>query len=138
MKNFFKEFKVFAMRGNMMDLAVGMMIGSAFTAIVSSLVDDMLSPLIGIFVKADFSELAVSIGGVDLRYGAFIMAILNFLIVAVVLFCIVKALNGGMKAVKKEEEKPEAAPTTKVCPYCQSEVAIAATRCPHCTSMLEE
>ncbi len=121
-----------------MDLAVGMMIGSAFTAIVSSLVDDMLSPLIGIFVKADFSELAVSIGGVDLRYGAFIMAILNFLIVAVVLFCIVKALNGGMKAVKKEEEKPEAAPTTKVCPYCQSEVAIAATRCPHCTSMLEE
>ena len=136
MKSFMKEFKEFAMRGNVMDMAVGIIIGAAFTAIVTSLVDDIISPIIGLFVKVDFNGLVATVGGVDIRYGAFIMAVINFLIVAFVIFSIIKALNKAAEIGKKEEE--EAAPTTKVCPYCKSEIAIEATRCPNCTSQLEE
>ena len=136
MKSFIKEFKEFAMQGNVMDMAVGIVIGAAFTAIVTSLVDDIISPIIGLFVKVDFTDLVGTVLGVDIRYGAFIMAVINFLIVAFVLFLIIKAFNKANSIGKKPEE--EEAPTTKVCPFCKSEIAIDATRCPNCTSQLEE
>lgn len=135
MRNFLKEFKEFAMRGNVMELAVGIIIGAAFTAIVTSLVDDILSPIIGLLVRVNFSDLALNAGGVTLKYGSFIMAVINFIIVAFVLFVIIKAIN---KAASLGRKKEEAAPTTKVCPFCKSEINIEATRCPHCTSHLEE
>ena len=102
-----KEFKKFIMRGNMIDLAVGMIIGAAFTAIVSALVDNILSPLIGLLIKVDFNDAAVNVAGVDIMYGAFIMAIINFILVALVLFFIIKAMN---KFKKKEEEAPAEEP----------------------------
>jgi large conductance mechanosensitive channel len=129
-----KEFKEFAMKGNVMDLAVGMIIGAAFTAIISALVDNILSPLIGLLIKVDFNDAAVNVAGVDIMYGAFIMAIINFIIVAFVLFAMIKAMN----KLRKEPEAVEEDPTTKVCPFCKSEIPIEATRCPHCTSQLEE
>lgn len=132
MKNFMKEFKEFAMKGNVMDLAVGMIIGAAFTAIISALVDNILSPLIGLLIKVDFNDAAVNVAGVDIMYGAFIMAIINFIIVAFVLFAMIKAMN----KLRKEPEAVEEEPTTKVCPFCKSEIPIEATRCPHCTSEL--
>lgn len=139
MKKFFGEFKEFISKGNVMDMAVGIIVGGAFTAIVTALTDNILNPLIGSIFKMDFSNLSVVINGAELKYGAFIMAIINFIIVAFVLFCIVKAMNGMRAAaekLKKEEPKEEAAPTTKICPFCQSEISIKATRCPHCTSEL--
>ena len=134
MKSFIKEFKEFAMQGNVMDMAVGIVIGAAFTAIVTSLVDDLINPIIGLFCRVNFADLQATFfdGAVTLRYGAFIMAIINFLIVALVLFCIIKAMNKANNLRKTEEE--EEAPTTKVCPFCKSEIDIEATRCPHCTS----
>ena len=132
MRGFIREFKEFAMTGSVMDLAVGMIIGSALTAIVTSLVDDILNPIIGLFVGNNFSDLAVEIGGATLAYGKFIMAIINFVIVAFVIFCIVKAMN----KVRKDKEGEE--PVTKICPYCQSEIDIKATRCPNCTSELKQ
>ena len=135
MKKFFEEFKAFAIKGNAMDLAVGMMVGAAFTAIVTSLVNHIISPLIGLLVKVDFSDLVWTIDGVDVQYGAFIMAVLNFVIVAFVLFIVVKALN-QLKSIGKKEDAPPA-PTTKLCPYCRSEIAIDAVRCPNCTSTLD-
>ena len=137
MKGFMKEFKEFAMKGNVMDLAVGMIIGAAFTAIVTSLVNDIISPLIGLLIKVDFNEAAIMVGEVPIAYGHFIMAIVNFFIVAFVIFCLVKAMNKMTAAVKKEEEEEEAA-TTKICPFCKSEIPIDATRCAHCTSELPE
>ncbi len=137
MKKFFKEFKDFAMRGNVMDLAVGVIIGGAFKGIVDSLVSDVISPLIGLIAKKDFSTLTVNVLGVDLRYGAFITAIINFIIMAFVIFLLVKGLNALSRIGKKQEEAVEAV-TTKKCPFCCSEVAIEATRCPHCTSSLTE
>ncbi len=130
-KSFMKEFKEFVMRGNVMDMAVGIIIGAAFTAIVTSLVDDILSPIIGLLVKVDFSNLVANAMGVEIKYGAFIMAVINFLIVAFVVFLMVKGINKA-----KGEPKEEAAPTTKTCPYCKSEIALDATRCPNCTSEL--
>ena len=135
MKKFLNEFKTFAMKGNVIDMAVGIIIGAAFTAIVTSLVDDILSPLIGLLVKVDFNDLSVNIAGVDLRYGAFIMAVINFLIVAFALFVLVKTLNTAGTLGRSKE--PEAEPETKECPYCRSEISVKATRCPHCTSQLE-
>ena len=134
MGSFMKEFKEFAMKGNVMDLAVGMIIGAAFTAIISALVDNILSPLIGLLIKVDFNDAAVNVAGVDIMYGAFIMAIINFIIVAFVLFAMIKAMN----KLRKEPEAVEEEPTTKVCPFCKSEIPIEATRCPHCTSILDE
>lgn len=135
MKKVIEEFKKFALRGNVIDLAVGVVIGAAFTAIVTSLVNDIISPLIGLLVKVDFSELALVIGDVSIKYGAFIMALINFFIVAVVLFSVVKAIN-GLSALgrKKADDTP---PQTKKCPYCLSEIPRQATRCPHCTSELK-
>ena len=132
-KKFLEEFKAFAMRGNVLDMAVGVVIGSAFTAIVNSLVNDIINPAIGLFFNADFSDVGIHIGDVTIGVGSFINAIINFLIVAFVLFVVIKAVNA---LHKKPEEAPKA-PITKTCPYCQSEIAIKAVRCPHCTSKLE-
>lgn len=140
-KQFFKEFKKFIMRGNVMDMAVGVIVGGAFTSIVTSLNTDILTPILGIFGGIDFSNLSVRLGTTDqapvLTYGNFITAVINFLITALVIFCIVKALNGVNDKFHKKDETPEP-PKMKKCTYCKSEIAIDATRCPHCTSHLEE
>lgn len=139
MKKFFKEFKEFVSRGNVMDMAVGIIIGGAFTAIVSSLVEDIISPILGLFGGLNFDKLSVTLlGEVTLNYGKFITAIINFLIMALVIFSIVKAMNSAAEKMKKKEEEKPAEPTTKVCPFCKSEIAIDAVRCPHCTSVLDE
>ena len=144
MKGFFTEFKKFIMRGNVMDMAVGVIVGGAFTAIVTSLNKDILTPVLGIFGGIDFSHLSLTLGEGEaapvLAYGNFITDILNFLITAFVIFILVKAINVlNDRLTKKEEPAPAPeAPTTKTCPYCKTTIAIDATRCPNCTSMLEE
>ena len=125
-KNFFEEFKAFAMRGNVLDMAVGVVVGSAFTAIVNSLVNDIISPIIGLFFNADFSDVVIQVGDVGIGVGAFLNAIINFLIVAFVLFLTIKAIN---MLHKKPVEEPKE-PTTKKCPYCQSEISIKARPLP--------
>ena len=136
MKAFMKEFKEFISRGNVMDMAVGIIIGGAFTAIVNSLVADIINPLLGCFISMDFSAWTIPlVGEAALGIGNFINAIISFLIMAFILFSIIKAMNKAASIGKKPEEEP-AAPTTKICPYCKSEIAIDATRCPHCTSEL--
>ena len=129
MKKFLDEFKAFALKGNVMDLAVGVIIGGAFQAIVTSLVGDIISPVIGIFASTDFSNLILTVNGAEIKYGAFITAIINFLIMALIIFCLVKGLNKLASIGKKEETKE---PTEKNCPFCQSKISIKATRCPHC------
>ena len=135
-KKFLEGFKAFAMRGNVLDMAVGVVVGGAFTAIVTALVDDIINPVIGLFFKADFSSVVIDLGGSSIKIGEFVNSIINFLIVAFVLFVVIKAINSLHK--KPAEPAAPAAPTTKVCPYCQSEIAIKAVRCPHCTSKLED
>ncbi|MEF2609687.1 MAG: large conductance mechanosensitive channel protein MscL [Faecalicoccus sp.] len=136
MKSFMKEFRDFINRGNVLDMAIGIIIGGAFTAIVTSLSNDIISPILGLFGGYDFSAYSLKFGDVAIKYGSFITAIINFLIMALIVFCMVKAMNRAASKLKKEEEIEEAA-TTKVCPYCKSEISIEATRCPHCTSQLE-
>jgi len=139
MKKIIEEFKTFISRGNVIDMAIGIIIGGAFKAIVDSLVADVISPLIGILGGKDLSALSIPLRGeATLNYGNFISAILNFLIMAVVIFTIVKVMNTIADKFKKKEEAIEEEPTTKVCPFCKSEIAIDAVRCPHCTSMIEE
>lgn len=137
-KGFVGEFREFIMRGNVLDLAVGVIIGAAFQAIVKSLVDDIITPLIGIILgKVDFSALSVMVGDAKIAYGNFITAIINFLIMAFVIFLIVKGINAVSEkaaSLKKKDEEEAPAPTTKACPYCKSEIDIEATKCPHCTS----
>jgi len=139
MKKFFNEFKEFISRGNVMDMAIGIIIGGAFTSVVSSLVADIINPFLGLFGGMNFDQLKWHIiGDVTLNYGAFLTAVLNFLIMALVVFCIVKMMNtvtNRFSAKKEEEEEPV---TTKICPFCKSEIDIEATRCPHCTSLFEE
>lgn len=139
-KGLIAEFKKFIMRGNVMDMAVGVIVGGAFTAIVTSLNQDILTPLLGIFGGTDFSHLSVALGSGEeapmLMYGNFITAIINFIITAFVIFVLVKTINSINDRFSKKEDKP-AAPTTKKCPYCMSEIDIKATRCPHCTSQLD-
>jgi large conductance mechanosensitive channel len=153
MKKFANEFKTFIMRGNVMDLAVGVIIGGAFQAIVTAFINDMIMPFIGLLTGginfneqflilrlpegvdaatvtyANASELGVTIWG----YGAFITAVINFLIMALVVFLLVKGINKLAEAGKKKEEPKEEEPTTKKCPHCCEEVNINATKCPHCT-----
>ena len=135
-KGFIGEFKEFISRGNVMDMAVGIIIGGAFTAIVTSLVEDIITPIIGMIGGFDFSSFVITVNNSNIAVGNFINAVINFLLIALVLFSIIKAMNKAAAVVKKPEE--EAAPTTKMCPYCKSEIAIEATRCPHCTSQLNE
>ena len=132
MKKFFGEFKTFIMRGNVLDLAVGVIIGAAFQAIVTSLTSDIISPILGLFGGMNFDQLSFTINGATICYGKFITAIINFLIMAFIIFLIVKLVNKVMSIGKKPEKKPE--PTTKKCPYCLSEIDINAVKCPHCTS----
>lgn len=151
MKGFFGEFKKFIMRGNVIDLAVGVIIGGAFQAIVNSLVNDVVSPVLSLITKgANFADkflvlttedvtfttidAAKEAGYATLNYGSFVTAVINFLIMAFVIFVLVKAINKVSELGKKKEEEVPAAPTTKTCPYCKSEISIEATRCPHCTS----
>ena len=135
MTSFMKEFKEFISRGNVMDMAIGIIIGVAFTSIVSSLVEDIINPLLGCFVSMDFSAWKIPlVGDASLGIGNFINAVISFLIMAFILFSIIKAMNKAASIGKKPE--PEAEPTTKICPYCKSEISIEATRCPHCTSQL--
>lgn len=140
-KGFIAEFRKFITRGNVMDMAVGVIVGGAFTAIVTSLNQDILTPILAVFGGTDFSYLTLTLGqGADapvLNYGNFITAVINFLITALVIFLLVKLINKVSDRLGHKEEKP-AAPTTKKCPFCRSEIAIDATRCPHCTSKLDE
>ncbi|MCI8379777.1 MAG: large conductance mechanosensitive channel protein MscL [Lachnospiraceae bacterium] len=139
MKQFIKEFKDFISRGNVMDLAVGIIIGGAFTSIVSSLVNDIINPLLGLFGGMNFDQLKINLlGEVTLYYGKFITAVINFLIMALVIFVIIKVMNtAAAKFVQKEEDKEEE-DDTKTCPFCKSQIAADAVRCPHCTSVLDE
>ena len=151
-----KEFKEFAMKGNIIDMAIGVIIGGAFQKIVTSLVNDIIMPAIAIFTgKVDFSDLVFTIGSSSIKYGAFITTIVDFLIIAFSIFiairCITKLNNRTKENMEKmaknnkflrnkkkveEEVKPKSEPTTKVCPYCFSEVNIKASKCAHCTSDL--
>lgn len=132
MKKFFSEFKTFIMRGNVLELAVGVIIGAAFQAIVTSLTTDIISPILGIFGGMNFDQLSFTINGSEIFYGKFITAVINFLIMSFIIFLIVKLVNKVISIGKKPETP--AAPTTKKCPFCYSEISIKATKCPHCTS----
>ena len=142
MKEFFNEFKKFAMRGNVMDMAVGIIIGAAFGKIVTSLVEDVIMPPIGLALgKVDFSALAWKLTDkVSIKYGAFLNTVISFIIVAFAVFILIKAINTLQAKMLKEEKDAEAAaaPATKKCPYCCSDIALEATRCPHCTSELKK
>ncbi len=148
-----KEFKDFAMRGNVVDMAVGIIIGAAFGTIVKSLVSDVIMPPIGLLLgNVDFSNLFVVLkqgatagpytsladaqaaGAVSINYGAFINTVISFLIVAFAVFLVIRGIN----KMKRQKEEPATEPTTKTCPFCQSSIGIKATRCPFCTSQLKE
>lgn len=136
MKKFIKEFKEFALKGNVLDLAVGVIIGGAFKGIVDSLTENFINPLLQYILGflptgegSDMPQILINVSN-------FVTAVINFIIMALILFLIVKAVNKMMSIGKKKEEP--AAPTTKTCPYCKSEIDISATRCPHCTSVIEE
>jgi large conductance mechanosensitive channel len=147
-----KEFKEFAMRGNVIDMAVGIIIGAAFGSIINSLVSDVIMPPIGLLLgRVDFSDLYLTLqegaiagpygslmeaqeaGAVTLNYGVFINTLVSFVIIAFAVFLLIRAIN----RLQREEEKPPEEPTTKECPFCMSEISIKATRCPYCTSQLE-
>lgn len=139
MKKIANEFKEFIARGNVMDMAVGIIIGGAFKAIVDSLVNDIINPLLGLFGGTNFDQFCVNLSGdVVLYYGKFITAIINFLIMAVIIFALVKTMNTIAKKFEKKKEEEPAPVTTKECPFCKSEINIEATRCPHCTSEIDE
>lgn len=159
MKKFFSEFKNFIMRGNVVDLAVAVIVGGAFQAIVNSFINDLVMPFIGLITgginfadqfivlkvpegvdlasveAAKTSADATALGATVWAYGAFITAVINFIVMAFVIFLLVKAINKAQSIGKKKEEE---APTTKKCPFCCSEIDIKATRCPHCTSEIPE
>ncbi|NBJ89825.1 large-conductance mechanosensitive channel protein MscL [Acutalibacter sp. 1XD8-36] len=133
-----KEFREFISRGNVIDMAVGVIIGGAFTGIVNSLVNDLFMPLLGLLTGGmNFAALSVQIGPGEedvLRYGAFIAAVINFLLIALVLFLLIKTIN----SLRRKKEEAPAPVSTKTCPYCKSEIHIDAARCPHCTSELQK
>ena len=145
-----KEFKEFIERGNAMDLAVGVIIGGAFTGVVNALVDNVVRPFISFITGggAEIPGLSLDLNGNVMDFGALISAVINFLITAAAVFAIIKAVNGlndasraaAKKALamagRRDEDGKDAAPTTKTCPFCMSEIDIRATRCPHCTSEL--
>ena len=134
-----KEFKEFISRGNVIDLAVGVIIGGAFTGIVTSLNEDIITPVLGMFGGVDFSNLKISLGLAKnapvLTYGNFLTAVINFLITAAVVFLLIKVINNITKKMSPKEEVKIA---TKVCSYCKTEIPVDAVRCPHCTTELSE
>lgn len=150
--NFIKEFKDFISKGNVIDLAVGVIIGGAFSGIVTSLVENIITPIITLVTgKVSFTDLFIALDGKEyatlaaateagastVNYGLFIQGVIDFIITAFVIFLLVKGINKIRSIGKKEEEAPAPAPTTKVCPFCKSEINIEATRCPNCTSEVE-
>ena len=134
-----KEFKEFISRGNVIDLAVGVIIGGAFTGIVTSLNEDIITPVLGMFGGVDFSNLKISLGLAKnapvLTYGNFLTAVINFLITAAVVFLLIKVINNITQNMSPKEEVKI---TTKVCSYCKTEIPVDAVRCPHCTTELSE
>lgn len=134
MKKFLEEFKAFALRGNVMDMAVGVIIGGAFSGIVTSLTDNFINPILSVLTGA------ATYGTQDIAgfVSAFVSTVINFIITAFILFCLMRAINKLMNIGAKKEEEAPAAPTTKICPFCKSEIPIDATRCAHCTSELPE
>lgn len=134
MKKFIEEFKKFALRGNVIDLAVGVIIGGSFTSIVNAVSDDFIKPLLAFILDGNPGTLGDASWTMGLAWADFVTTVINFLITALVLFCIIKVFN-GLSALGKKPEAPKA-PTTKKCPYCLSEIPLEATRCPHCTSEL--
>ena len=156
MKKFFGEFKEFISKGNVIDLAVGVIIGGAFSGIVTSLVENIITPVISLLTgKVAFADLFYVIGEYDseaiktleqaqaaglstINYGLFIQAVIDFIIIGFVIFLLVKGINKIRNVGKKKEEAVEEAPITKKCPFCTSEISLEATRCPHCTSQLSE
>lgn len=127
-----KEFREFVMRGNVLDMAVGVIIGGAFGKIVGSLVNDILMPLVGLLMGGvNFSELSVTVGSATILWGLFLQTVVDFLIIAFVIFLIVKSAN------KMKKAPAPADPTTKECPHCITTISIKATRCPNCTSELK-
>lgn len=143
MKKFFKEFREFISKGNVLDLAVGVIIGGAFNSVVKGLTDNVIQPLLNCLGGAEVQG-RIRLFGTDnyIDYGAFISAVINFFIMALVIFLIIKFVNkaeeAALRLANKNREQEIPAPTTKICPFCKSEIAIDATRCPHCTSMLDE
>ena len=137
MKKLFNEFKEFINKGSVLDLAVGVIIGGAFSSIVNALIDNIINPLIACIGGTDIGfafEIIKGNEATKVNLGAFISAIINFLIISLVIFLIVKSANKAKDLASKKKEEPEEAPTTKVCPFCKSEIAIDATKCPHCTA----
>ncbi len=153
---FFKEFKEFAMKGNVIDMAVGLVIGGAFQSIIKSLVEDIIMPFTALFTgNVEYTDWVINVSTAQIRIGSFITALINFLIIALSIFLALKVVMGINKRIemmnkevegkiskkfrkgKKNEKKEEEEPETKVCPYCLSEVKFKATKCPHCTSELE-
>lgn len=158
-----KEFKEFATKGNVIDLAIGVIIGGGFQKIVNSLVNDIIMPFISVFAgEVNFNDKMLTINGISIKYGSFITNVINFFIIAFCIFLMIRYLNKLNKTLeetakginkkldkqpkffkkfrkkkKQEETKPAPVPTTKICPYCFSEINIKASRCPHCTSVLE-
>lgn len=153
MKKFLEEFKAFILRGNVLDLAVAVIIGGAFQKIIASLVDDVIMPIISLITGGiDFNNwflafdgkhyetlnAAKAAGVATLNYGTFLTAVINFLIMAFVIFLLVKAMNTLINHTRIKKDAEAAIPQSKICLFCKSEIAIDATRCPHCTSLLEE
>lgn len=149
MKKWMEEFKKFALKGNMIDLAVGVIVGGAFNSIVTSLVNDIFMPVLSLFTgKLDFSNWFIALdgnrymtiaeaqeaGAATLNYGNFISGVINFIVMALVVFMLVKAIN----KLKHEEPAKPTEPTTKKCPFCKTDIPLEATKCPHCTSTLEQ
>lgn len=152
MKNIVNEFKEFIMRGNVLDLAVGVIIGGAFQKIISSLVNDVIMPVITLCTGGiDFTNWFIALDGnhyntlqdaaaakaATLNYGTFLTEIINFIIMAFIIFMMVKMMNSLSRKVKKPQEAQEKTSATKVCPYCRTEISAEAVRCPHCTSILD-
>ncbi len=136
MKKFLEEFKAFALKGNVMNMAVGVIIGAAFSDLVTSFTTNIIQPIIACVGGADVHGKINLFGtGNYIDYGAFISAVIHFLIMAFVIFMLVKTMNKVIDLGKKKEAEASA-PTTKICPYCKSEIALDATKCPHCTSDL--
>lgn len=132
MKKFIEEFKAFALRGNVMDMAVGVIIGGAFSGIVTALTDDFINPILNICT----GHAAYTIQDAAGFASAFIASVVNFVIMAFILFCLMKMVNKAAGLGKKKEDAAPAVPKTKTCPYCMSEIPLEAIRCAHCTSML--
>lgn len=130
-----KEFRDFLLRGNVVDLAVAVVIGVAFGAVVTSFVVDILTPLLGVLGVQDFSTLTITAGEATITYGVFLNALIAFIFVAAaIFFFVVKPMNA--MAARRAGQEPETAPTTVACPFCATDIPVAATRCPHCTSQL--